>query len=436
MNTTPTSTKPKMTTLATLITFGMFVAGCGGGGGGATGSQSVTPSSSTTTKTTAGEAASGAASAGAVAAAEAAAPGVSDPSAAINAAKAGESTSSPSAAKRTGAMATTPSPALTPDTSPSTKPTPATIDQSSSNTPTSTTGQAASPSPAPTPSAAPEMATAKVEPNTTGAAMAVASKATERLARVQSAATDMALAHEVKPAGAPTTGWGVASLVVMGTEPYGKSIPSNWIGTRYENWKSMLTWFVIYEGTGGNKATNTAVEVYGIELWYLSTKDKVWKKVQSDKYPEWNGAYDLKAVAASTTAATFAAVTQTVARFAPTATNIIHGGLNQTNTPWNPTTDKADISALYASVKHRLVLKSAGGVDDRAVANYVVQTGIDYYPYIGARVKDLNATYMPGAGSGRFLKATTNWRYSTVLLKAKGMTDAALFDIPAPTFDF
>ena len=222
----------------------------------------------------------------------------------------------------------------------------------------------------------------------------------------------------------------------MGTEPYGKSIPGNWAGTRYANWKSILTWFVIYEGVGGNRATNAAVEVNGIELWYLSTKDKVWKRIQSAKYPEWNGAYDLNAVAATTSGSTFKAVSQAAALFAPSTTNIIHGGLNQTNTPWNTATDTADISAIYASVQHRLTLKNSNGTDDRSQANYTLQAGVDYYPYIGAMVKDLNATYIPGAGSGRFLKVTTSWRNSTVLLKAKGITDQYLLTLPPPALDY
>lgn len=246
----------------------------------------------------------------------------------------------------------------------------------------------------------------------------------------------MGLPHELKPEGGPKTGWGIAPLVVMGTEPYGSSVPTNWTGTRYDKWKAILTWFVMYEGVGGNKATNSVVEVNGLELWYLSKKDKVWKKIQAAKHPEWNGAYELNAIAAVTASKSYASVTPAEARFAPTANNIIHGGLSQTTTPWNASTDTGDISALFAAVRHRLVLKNAGGVDDRNIANFTVQAGIDYYPYLGARVKDLKATYIPGAGSGRFIKSTASWRYSTVLLKAKGLPDSALFNTAPPAFEF
>ncbi|MFG6487503.1 hypothetical protein ACG04R_12545 [Roseateles sp. BYS78W] len=254
--------------------------------------------------------------------------------------------------------------------------------------------------------------------------------------RLKAAIDDMALPHELKPAGGPSTGWGVAPLIIMGTEPYSHSIPSNWVGTRHAQWKSILTWFVIYEGAGGNQASNSAVEINGIELWYLSTKDKIWKEIQSGRYPQWHGDYDLKAVTATTQSLNYKSVSKVVATFAPTSKNIIHGGLNQTNTPWNDFTDTDDISALFATVRHRLVLKDPNGEDDRGAANYTVQAGIDYYPYVGAKVKDLGATYMPGAGVGRFIKVKTSWQYSTVLIKSKGVTNQYLLSLPPPALEF
>lgn len=283
---------------------------------------------------------------------------------------------------------------------------------------------------------------AAAEPATVSAAATLSSESltgqtpSSRVDRLKAAIADMALPHELKPAGGPSTGWGIAPLVIMGTEPYSRSIPGNWVGTRHFQWKSILTWFVIYEGAGGNQANNSAVEINGIELWYLSTKDKIWKKVQAAKYPQWHGDYDLKAVTAAALSLNYKSISQNVAIFAPTSKNIIHGGLNQTYTPWNEATDTDDISALYAAVRHRLVLKDPNGEDDRDAANYTIQVGIDYYPYVGAKVKDLNATYMPGAGSGRFLKVKPFWRYSTILLKSKGIDDQYLLSLPPPKLEF
>ncbi len=222
----------------------------------------------------------------------------------------------------------------------------------------------------------------------------------------------------------------------MGTEPYGSAIGSWWKGTRYDNWRGVLTWFVIYPGEGGNPATNSAVEINGLELWYLSIKDKVWRKLQAGSLPTWNDAYAQNAVDA-TTSSFYKSTVSAAMSFAPSANNMVHGGLGQTSTPWNTATDLADIDAIYAVARHRLVLKNSAGVDDRARANLIVQVGVDYYPWVGAKVTDLGAAnYLPGAGVGRFLLSTPDWRYSTFLVRSKRITEAQMLAVSPPAVTY
>lgn len=195
----------------------------------------------------------------------------------------------------------------------------------------------------------------------------------------------------------------------------------------------MLSWFVIYEGLGGSTAKNSAVEVGSIELWYLSKSKKTWQLIQSGPIPKWDSTVAIDAVSLRPTQA-FRAATPTSMVYMPTESNVVHGGLPQTPTPWNASTNKADIDALYLSIKHRLVLKDASGVDDRAEANFVLQAGVDYYPYMGSRVSDLKAPYVPGAGLGQFIKVSPQWRYSSLFLKSSNITEAQVLGATPPAF--
>jgi len=239
--------------------------------------------------------------------------------------------------------------------------------------------------------------------------------------------------HEARPACSPCAGWGVKPITVMGTEPYASALPSNWPGVKFAEWKAMLAWFVIYEGASGNTAKNAAVEVGSIEMWYLSKTSRTWQLVQSGLLPKWDSTVAPDAVTLSKTSALRVASSSSIT-YVPTATNVVHGGLPQTETPWNAATNKSDIDAIYVSVRHRLTLRNPADVDDRASANYVLEAGADYYPYMGARVSDLSASYVPGAGLGQFVKVTSQWKYSTLFLKSSSISEAQIYSIQPPAF--
>lgn len=255
-----------------------------------------------------------------------------------------------------------------------------------------------------------------------------------RKARLQSAIANMALDHEIVPAGVGTTvGWKYKADVGMNTEPYGNEIPSYWNGTRYAQWRGILTWFVIYPGEGGNPSTNSAVEINGMELWYLSIKDKIWRQIQSGALPVWHDAYAQNAISA-TASSFYTNISGSTMSFSPASNNMVHGGLAQASTPWNTATDLGDIDAIYAVVRHRLVLKNTADVDDRAQARLIVQVGVDYYPWVGAKMTDLGgASYVPAAGLSRFVQTTNNWRHSTLLLRSRRITEAQMLAVAPPS---
>ena len=257
---------------------------------------------------------------------------------------------------------------------------------------------------------------------------------TQSASRIAVALADMTTPHEVVPLGVGSTvGWKYKPSIGSNTEPYGWAIPSYWTGIRYPEWRAMVPWFVIYQGEPSNPATNVQVEVSGLETWVYLSSTRRWQLLAAAAKPAWDSVYAPNAVdlVSSTTASLVSAVS---VRYTTTASAMVHGGLGQVATPWAGTS--ADIRALYVSVRHRLVVKDTAKADDRAVANIGVQSGLDYYPWMGSKPSDVGAPYVPGAGGGRFIKVTSDWRYSTLLLKKDGVLATELTSSAMPSFSY
>lgn len=260
--------------------------------------------------------------------------------------------------------------------------------------------------------------------------------ATMPAARLLQALKEMQLTHEAIPAGvADGVGWKTRPAEGMGTEPYASSIKPWWKGTKFAQWRSIVTWFTVYSEEGGNPAQNTGVEIAGIEAWYLSSIDGGWKRLQSSRLPTWHGAYATNAIDRSQDRIHSAPGAEGLV-LAPSGRNMVHGGLGHADTPWTTDPQQADLSALLVSVRHRLVLKDEARPDDRAEARLIVQAGADYYPFKGAKVSDLNAAYVPAIGLGRFVRASPQWRYSLMVVATKGLTEMQLLKGLPVAFDF
>lgn len=258
---------------------------------------------------------------------------------------------------------------------------------------------------------------------------------TERLARLRSAIEDMGRDNEDMPLGGPKTGWGVAPLVVMGTDTTDRSIPQNWKGNRFQEWRAVLPWFAIFEGASGGDNTNAAVEIGGIELWQLSRKNLQWSLLALSDSPTWVGSYAQNAVDLSTHRAHIAGA-RPRSIVAPGINSIVHGGLGQAELSWDEEARRADIGALFVAVKHRLVKRNATIPGDIARANLLVQAGADYYPRVGTSLRDLDSKYVPGAGLGQMKRATEDWRYSTLILIDKQIDRSQILSIQPPNFKY
>jgi hypothetical protein len=251
-------------------------------------------------------------------------------------------------------------------------------------------------------------------------------------ARLQEALSNMQLMHEIVPFGIDIkSGWHVGPYVVMGTEPYAAALPTWWRkGRRHAEWHSLAPWFTVYLDANGTRTSNTGVEIFGIEAWAYLESTRTWQLLEARQRPSWQGAYNPNAVQ-SLMKSGGKAIQEGGFLAMPTTAFMVHGGIPQTTVPW---TERADLRALLVSVRHRLALIDPKGADDRAQAAFGVLAGADYYPWVGAGLADLEADYNPGAGSGRFLKVTPDWRYSTVLLTGKTVTATELTQAIPPEF--
>lgn len=249
--------------------------------------------------------------------------------------------------------------------------------------------------------------------------------------RLREASLSMSLPNEILPKGIPSTaGWYTGAKVNMGTEPYAHAIPEWWSpGIRFEEWRAMGSWFVIYPAVDAMPVSNTMIAIGGMEMWGLLASTGAWVPIQVGPHPAWKGNFKLGG-GGKIGPADHLPGSDGSTHFRPGIDYMIHGGLGQVLVPWTDA-EGADLSAVYLSVRHRLVLQDPAGPDDRALARFGVAVGVDYYPWLGAGLIDMEANYVPSAAVGQFEQANDSWRRATVLFTRSGMAEAALY-LPAP----
>lgn len=241
---------------------------------------------------------------------------------------------------------------------------------------------------------------------------------------LKQALRDMSTRNEALPAGVPASmGWRQGPVVTMGVQPYGHVLPNWWKGARPVDWRAMLPWFTVYPVEGSEADPNDPiVEISGIDLWVRTFSERRWRRVAGG-LPRWAAVYsqDAQRELKSLDAPPEGAVS---VGYAVPSWGMVHGGLGQYEVPWRSTS--ADLSAVLVLVRHRM--RPAGGLNSSVApaGRIVVQAGLDYYPHLGSRVAELGASFVPGAGVGRFLISGSSWRCSTLLLKAADIDESEL----------
>lgn len=254
--------------------------------------------------------------------------------------------------------------------------------------------------------------------------------------RLSDAWTRMTAPHEIAPKGlSETSAWRHGASINMGTEPYAASIPAWWApGIRFPEWRSMSSWFVLYPDDAAVPVDNVSVEVQGMEMWVLRASTGEWAQLQAGNRPSWQGVFRLIG-AGRVGEVNYADLASGSRAYRPDVDTMVHGGLGQVATPWIEG-QGADIQAIYLSIRHRLVLSDPAGVDQRAQARFGVAVGVDYLPWVGATLSDLQANYIPSAGVGQFQRCTAEWQLASILITSAGMQEAGLYQVKAPAFSY
>ncbi len=202
--------------------------------------------------------------------------------------------------------------------------------------------------------------------------------------------SDMVEPHEGRPHGVPSNfDWAI-------NPRQGAQAPP-------EGWDAAIAWGQLYEWIEGNPATNTRVQIMGLEMHYLSKADLQWHELQNDvkvdgaAYVEdfagdVNKPADKREESDGTISVTCGDGYNF--HFWPTSGRI--------NYP------KDDVKGAYVTVRARLILDDPEGIDDRESARYVMGVGGDWWESLTA-VWD-NWTTNADMGIGRFRFVSSEWK--------------------------
>ncbi|WP_413584399.1 beta strand repeat-containing protein [Bdellovibrio sp. HCB274] len=198
--------------------------------------------------------------------------------------------------------------------------------------------------------------------------------------------------------------WQRYPMIIM-QSPAKADIPS-WFPYTKPNWCTLLNaWMQVFEAEG-NTATNTRVEYRSLKIYVLSQSTRTWSLLKNDLKPvytdTWKYPFDFDSDGGDR------AEPSGGVSFKAKYPLFAHGyGGQLIIVP-------SDVRAVFVTMDTRLILDNASGTDDRASARYLVNVGADYWPDADA----INNTwpYAPGAGQGRFILATPEWRKATMII--------------------
>ncbi|MCB1947490.1 hypothetical protein [Nitrosomonas sp.] len=223
------------------------------------------------------------------------------------------------------------------------------------------------------------------------------------------------LLNEVKLLQAPNSaGWAKQARIDFGAAPRGDNSPQWWqpenpVYKSSDYWNAIIPWFVVYPGES-HAATNVRVIVSDINLYILKKSTNQWVRVNSATNP--NGQKHQLHISPSTASDSVDVRVEPSGEMSyklNSAMNPIHGWISP-----KLAIDGADIKAVYATMKTRLILDNPNGTDDTAHAQLAASVGVDYYPAIDSVLSDFHPeTYVPAAGFSKFslIKTTTRTHY-------------------------
>ena len=208
---------------------------------------------------------------------------------------------------------------------------------------------------------------------------------------VQTIIDDMTAPHDAPPHGVPAAWrWAQGPEIHLGNQP--------------GHFTAMTAWGQLYEVMAGNPATNSRVQIRGIQAFLLSKTNGKWRQLQRSTLVE-GAAYredfsedahhpaDVRQEADGTISVTAG------------------GGYNfHFLTPGDRAAlDPTDIAGIFTTCQARLIVGNPNAPDDRAQARLVMDMGGDYWASLTAEWAPQQANN-DDIGMGRFKLIRVDWQ--------------------------
>lgn len=220
---------------------------------------------------------------------------------------------------------------------------------------------------------------------------------------------DMKLPHEGFPHGVPTTyDWATNPRLGWGNNP-----PSDWF--------AMIPQGQVYADQNPVTASNTRIQIKNIQAWYLSKSDNQWKNWEQTS--NITGAFFVEDFQDN--------INQPVSIRSEDTGGIsvkliegfnFHFWSNENRVTINP----IDINGIWISLEGRLILDNLNGVDDRDKANFLCNTGGDYWKNLTVEWDNFESS--DDIGIGRFKYLSTQWK----TFNMHSLTEEQLRENPPP----
>jgi hypothetical protein len=215
-------------------------------------------------------------------------------------------------------------------------------------------------------------------------------------------------------------------------EGYPHGVPSNYdfaqgpilrdAASAVGDFQATAGWGQVYEEINGNPSVNTRVELKNYKAYYLSKSDNKWHELMNVENITEGAGYvedfssdavnppsDIKRIEANGHVSTRPG-----------------SGYNYHFYPPRVSIDPNDIAQMAASCEAKLILANPNGVDDRHLAKFVLNIGMDVWRTIDA-VFNYDYSNNHDIGMGRFKYITNEWR------KFYFITDMPLAELQANT---
>jgi hypothetical protein len=212
-------------------------------------------------------------------------------------------------------------------------------------------------------------------------------------------AADMQGKNEGLPHGVPMSyQWATGPVVIMGNQSTG--------------WGAITAWGAVYTAAEGNPASNTRVNIGGMETLFLQKGSGKWVVLQKGG-PIIGAHYREDFSGNSNKPADI--------RHEPDGTISVTagGGFNFHFYPADRASfDCNDIGGIVVIVRARLIVGDPKKPDDRSKARYLCTGGADYYPAVTGGWPG-KADFNPGVAVGKLKYVRTEWRSFAMTTLAK-----------------